>query len=32
VLWGCLKRLKGKLGDETAPPRNLGRLMNELDV
>jgi maleate isomerase len=32
VLWGCLKRLKGKLGDETAPPRNLGRLMNELDI
>jgi maleate cis-trans isomerase len=32
VLWGCLKRLKGKLGDETALPRNLGKLMNDLDA
>ena len=31
VLWGCLKRLKAKLGDETAMP-NLGRLMHGLDA
>jgi len=30
VLWGCLKRLKDKLGDEGAIPRNLGRLMDDL--
>jgi maleate isomerase len=32
VLWGCLKRLKDKLGDEPACPQNLGRLMDELDA
>ena len=32
VLWGCLKRLKDKLGDGTAMPQNLGRLMDELDT
>ena len=32
VLWGCLKRLKGKLGDEGAMPQNLGRLMDELEA
>ena len=26
VLWGCLKRLKDKLGDDRALPQNLGRL------
>ena len=26
VLWGCLKRLKDKLGDHQALPENLGRL------
>ncbi len=31
VLWGCLKRLKDKLGDDTAKP-NLGRLMRDLDA
>jgi maleate isomerase len=31
VLWGCLKRLKAKLGDETAKP-DLGRLMHDLDA
>src|SRR5271167_4643195 len=31
VLWGCLKRLKAKLGDEVARP-NLGRLMRDLDA
>jgi maleate isomerase len=31
VLWGCLKRLKAKLGDETAKP-DLGRLMHNLDA
>jgi maleate isomerase len=30
VLWGCLKRLKDKLGDGQATP-NLGRLMRDLD-
>ncbi len=31
VLWGCLKRLKDKLGDDQpAPP--LGRLMDQLDA
>ena len=32
VLWGCLKRLKGKLGDEPAIPQNLGRLMDKLNA
>jgi hypothetical protein len=32
VLWGCLKRLKGKLAENFAPPQNLGRLMRELDA
>jgi len=32
VLWGCLKRLKGKFGYETAMPRNLGKLMKDLDA
>jgi maleate isomerase len=31
VLWGCLKRLKEKLGDGGAAP-NLGRLMRDLDA
>ncbi len=31
VLWGCLKRLKAKLGNVPAMP-NLGRLMNQLDA
>jgi maleate isomerase len=31
VLWGCLKRLKAKLGDQAATP-NLGRLMRNLDA
>ena len=31
VLWGCLKRLKEKLGDGAQKP-NLGRLMNHLDA
>jgi maleate cis-trans isomerase len=31
VLWGCLKRLKAKLGDHAAPP-NLGRLMKDLNA
>jgi maleate isomerase len=30
VLWGCLKRLKAKLGDEVAAPANLGRLMSSV--
>ena len=30
VLWGCLERLKDKLGDTGAAPKNLGRLMNGL--
>ncbi len=30
VLWGCLKRLKGKLGDGFATPHHLGRLMHDL--
>jgi maleate isomerase len=32
VLWGCLKRLKDKLGDDAAIPKNLGRLMDELEA
>jgi maleate cis-trans isomerase len=32
VLWGCLKRLKGKLGEDFARPQNLGRLMGVLDA
>jgi maleate isomerase len=32
VLWGCLKRLKGKLGDDGAAPENLGHLMDDLDA
>jgi maleate cis-trans isomerase len=31
VLWGCLKRLKEKLGDSQAMPK-LGRLMRDLDA
>jgi maleate cis-trans isomerase len=31
VLWGCLKRLKEKLGDGEPTP-NLGRLMKDLDA
>lgn len=31
VLWGCLKRLKKRLGEPFAPPSDLGRLMNELE-
>ncbi|HEX4408476.1 MAG TPA: hypothetical protein VH206_06880 [Xanthobacteraceae bacterium] len=30
VLWGCLKRLKDKLGDGGSAPHNLGKLMNDL--
>ena len=30
VLWGCLKRLTDRFGETFTPPRNLGRLMNEL--
>ncbi len=32
VLWGCLKRLKDKLGDAPAAHKELGRLMNALDA
>jgi maleate cis-trans isomerase len=32
VLWGCLKRLKGKLGENFTPRQNLGQLMRELDA
>jgi maleate isomerase len=32
VLWGCLKRLKARLGEDFAPPKRLGRLMNDLDA
>ncbi len=32
VLWGCLKRLKNRLGEGFATPNNLGRLMNDLDA
>jgi maleate isomerase len=32
VLWGCLKRLKGKLGDGFSIPPHLGRLMHDLDA
>jgi len=32
VLWGCLKRLKDKLGDDRAVPQNLGQLMDDLDA
>jgi maleate isomerase len=32
VLWGCLKRLKDKLGDDSAVPADLGRLMQQLDA
>lgn len=31
VLWGCLKRLKKRLGEPFAPPNDLGRLMNDLE-
>jgi hypothetical protein len=32
VLWGCLKRLKAKLGGDTALSHELGRLMHNLDA
>ena len=32
VLWGCLKRLKAKLGGQSTPPQNLGRLMDDLEA
>jgi len=32
VLWGCLKRLKDKLGEDSAVPENLGRLMEALNA
>jgi maleate isomerase len=32
VLWGCLKRLKGELGDGFSVPPHLGRLMHDLDA
>jgi maleate cis-trans isomerase len=31
VLWGCLKRLKSKLGDAFSSPKDLGQLMHDLD-
>jgi len=31
VLWGCLKRLKSKLGDRFSIPPHLGRLMDDLE-
>jgi maleate isomerase len=31
VLWGCLKRLKDRLGASGIVPQNLGRLMNDID-
>jgi maleate isomerase len=31
VLWGCLKRLDDKLGANWSTPKNLGRLMNDLN-
>lgn len=30
VLWGCLKRLKNRLGEPFTPPNDLGRLMDDL--
>jgi maleate isomerase len=30
VLWGCLKRLKNRLGEPFTPPNDLGRLVNDL--
>jgi maleate isomerase len=32
VLWGCLKRLKDKLGGDFTTPAHLGRLMHDLDA
>jgi maleate isomerase len=32
VLWGCLKRLKSKLGDAFSSPKDLGQLMHDLDA
>ena len=32
VLWGCLQRLKDKLGGESAIPQKLGRLMDEIEA
>jgi maleate isomerase len=32
VLWGCLKRLKAKLGDNFAIPPQLGQLMHDLEA
>lgn len=32
VLWGCLKRLKDRLGESYVTPKNLGRLMHDLDT
>jgi maleate isomerase len=32
VLWGCLKRLKGKLGEDFTAPKDLGRLMRDLEA
>jgi maleate cis-trans isomerase len=32
VLWGCLKRLKAKLGADAAMPKNLGRLLDEFEA
>jgi len=32
VLWGCLKRLRSKLGDGFTPPMHLGRLMHDLNA
>jgi maleate cis-trans isomerase len=31
VLWGCLKRLKNRLGEPFTPPSDLGSLMNDLE-
>jgi maleate isomerase len=32
VLWGCLKRLKNRLGQPFTPPNDLGRLMDDLEA
>lgn len=31
VLWGCLKRLRDRLGESGITPKDLGRLMNDID-
>jgi maleate isomerase len=32
VLWGCLKRLRNRLGEPFTPPSDLGRLMGDLQA